>query len=92
MSKIKTILGKKNENKFQEVQGILLRQMERLDDKKVMNKDGKVEIQRSGAISQSASAFVKSVQLQMRILDYSNKYNVDMEDMNKFLGIEKSDK
>lgn len=90
---MKTILGKKNNNKMQEIQTYLLNQMGRLDDNKIMKSDeGKQEIQRSGALSQSATAFVKSVQTQMRILELSGKYNVEPQQMNEFLGIEKSDK
>lgn len=85
---MKTIIGKKNNNELQKIQKILLNQMERLDDNKVMKQAGSKEIQRSGALSQSASSFIKSVQTQMRVLDLSGKYNVDMEDMNKFLNIE----
>ena len=90
---MKTILGKKNSNKMQEIQTYLLNQMGRLDDNKIMkSNEGKKEIQRSGALSQSATAFVKSVQTQMRILELSGKYNVEPQTMNEFLGIEKSGK
>ena len=89
---MKTILGKKNSNELQKIQKILLNQMERLDDNDIMKEQSKKEIQRSGALSQSASTFVKSVQTQMRVLDLSGKYNVEVETMNEFLGIKKSDK
>lgn len=92
MSKFQTILGKKNNNELQRIQKILLNQMERLDDEEIMKERSKKEIMRSGALSQSASTFVKSVQTQMRVLDLSGKFNVEINDMNKFLGIEKSDK
>ena len=85
---MKTILGKENKNELQRIQKYLLNQMGRLDSDKIMKKEGNKEIQRSGALSQSASSYVKSVQTQMRVLDLSGKYNVDMEDMNKFLNIE----
>ena len=86
---MKMILGKKNENKLQEIQGYLLNQMKRLDDNSLMKKEGSKEIQRSGALSQSACSFVKSVQTQMKVLDLSGKYNAEISDMNKFLGIDK---
>ena len=92
MGKFQTILGKKNNNELQRIQRILLNQMERLDDEEIMKERSKKEIMRSGALSQSASTFVKSVQTQMRVLDLSGKFNVEINDMNKFLGIEKSDK
>lgn len=84
---MRTILGKENKNELKRVQKVLLNQMERLDDEEIMKERGKREIGRSGAISQSASAFVKSIQTQMKILELSGKYNVEVKDMNEFLGI-----
>lgn len=87
---MKTVLGVKNDNELKKIQKILLNQMERLDDEEVMKERGKREIMRSGAISQSSVSFIKSVQTQMRILEMSGKYNVEVNDMNNYLGI-KSD-
>ena len=91
MGKFQTILTKENNSELKRIQKILLNQMERLDDNDIMNERSKKEIMRSGALSQSASTFVKSVQTQMKILELSGKYNADMDDMNNFLGIKKSD-
>lgn len=88
---IKTILGKENENDLKKYQKILLNQAERLDDNEIMNERGKREIARSGALSQNATAFVKSIQTQLKIVEVSNKYNVEPDTMNDYLGI-KSDK
>lgn len=87
MGKFQTILTKGNNSELKRIQKILLNQMERLDDNDIMKENGKREIMRSGALSQSASTFVKSVQTQMKVLELSGKYNADMDDMNKFLGI-----
>lgn len=92
MGKIQTILGKSNDNELKRIQKILLNQMERLDDDEIMSERLKKEIMRSGALSQSASTYVKSVQTQMRILDLSGKHSVEINDMNEFLGIKKGDK
>ena len=92
MGKFETILTKENNSELKRIQKILLNQMERLDDNDIMKESGKREIMRSGALSQSASTFVKSVQTQMKVLELSGKYNSDMDDMNNFLGIKKSDK
>ena len=89
---MKTILGKDNKNELKRIQRILINQMSRLDDEEIMKERGKREIARSGALSQQASSFIKSVQVQMRILELSGKYNVNMQDMNEFLGIVESDK
>lgn len=80
-----------NDNELKRVQRILLNQMGRLDDEEIMKSNGKREIMRSGAISQSASAYVKSVQTQIKVLDLSTKYGSNVEEVNKFLGIEKSE-
>lgn len=84
---MKTILGQENKSELKRVQKILLNQMGRLDDEEIMKERGKREIGRSGAISQSASAFVKSIQVQMKVLELTGKYNVEVDDMNEFLGI-----
>ena len=88
---MKTILGKENKNELKKVQKMLINQMGRLDDEEVMKERGKREIQRSGALSQSASSYIKSVQTQIKVLELSGKYNVNMADMNEFLGIVESD-
>ena len=84
---MKTILGKKNDNELKRIQKILLNQMERLDDNEIMKETGKREIMRSGALSQSASAYIKSVMVQTKVLELAGKYNVEVNDMNNYLGI-----
>ena len=84
---MKTILGKGNNNELKRIQKILLNQMERLDDEEVMKERGKREIMRSGALSQSASAYIKSVVVQTKVLELSGKYNVEVNEMNSYLGI-----
>ena len=88
---MKTVLGVKNNTELKKIQKILLNQMERLDNNEIMKEQGKREIMRSGAISQSSISFIKSIQTQLRVLEMSGKYNVEVNDMNEYLGI-KSDK
>ena len=88
---MKTILGQKNDTELKRIQRILVNQMERLDDEQIMKERGKREIGRSGALSQSASAYIKSVATQMKIIELSGKYNVEMDTMNEFLGLDKRD-
>lgn len=88
---MKTILGKENENDLKKYQKILLNQAERLDDNEIMKEQGKREIARSGALSQNAVSFIKSIQTQLKIVEVSSKYNVEPDTMNDYLGI-KSDK
>lgn len=80
----------KNDNELKRVQKILLNQMNRLDDENTMNHNGKREMQRSGAISQNASAYIKSVLTQIKILELSNKV-ATTEQINEYLGIIKND-
>lgn len=88
---MKTILGKTNNNDLKRYQKILLNQAERLDDNEIMKEQGKREIARSGALSQNAVSFIKSIQTQLKIVEVSSKYNVEPDTMNDYLGI-KSDK
>lgn len=84
---MKTILGKENNNDLKRYQKILLNQAERLDDNEIMKEQGKREIARSGALSQNAVSFIKSIQTQLKIVEVSNKYNVEPDTMNDYLGI-----
>lgn len=88
---MKTILGKENQNDLKKYQKILLNQAERLDNNEIMKEQGKREIARSGALSQNAVSFIKSIQTQLKIVEVSSKYNVEPDTMNDYLGI-KSDK
>ena len=55
-------------NNLLKIQEMLLNQMERLDNNELMQKGlGNREIQRSGALSQSASAYIKSVNTSLKI-------------------------
>jgi len=84
---IKTIIGKTNDSELKRVQGILFHQMVRLDDDDLMKTYNKREIARAGALSQQASAYVKSVATQIKVVELSGKYNCEPDDMNEFLGI-----
>ena len=89
---MKTVLGKENNNELKSIQRILLNQMGRLDNNELMKEQGKREILRSGALSQSASSYIKSVATQIKVLELTNTYNVEPSDMNKYLGIESENK
>jgi hypothetical protein len=89
---MKTVLGKENDNELKKIQKILLNQMGRLDNNEIMKEQGKREIMRSGALSQSASSYIKSVATQIKVLELTSTYNVEPNDMNKYLGIESENK
>lgn len=68
------------DNKLIKIQEMLLNQMERLDDNDLMQRGlGNREIQRSGALSQSASAYIKSVNTSLKIKEIC-KMNPQSED------------
>lgn len=83
----KNVLKQNNDSNLKKVQDILLKEMERLNDDELMKTYSKREIVRSGALTQQASAYVKSVGTQIKILELSVKYNGEPNDMNEFLGI-----
>lgn len=71
------------------MQEMLLRQMERLDnmDQKIgVNKSE--EVSRANALSQSAVTFLKSVNVGLRIIEVSKKYETDKNKLTKQLGVE----
>ena len=76
-----------NNNLF-EIQEMLMHQMKRLDDDKLMALDGKQEVARGNALSQSATTFIKSVNVGMRVIEMSNKYSIKKNKLIKELGIE----
>ena len=82
----------KNNNELQRIQKILLNEMERLDNQEIMAERGNKEIKVSGALSKSATSYIKAVQTQIKVFDLSNKYNTKVSELNEFFGINKSEK
>lgn len=80
---------KKMKNNLIIMQEMLLRQMERLDnmDQKVGTNKSE-EISRANALSQSAVTFLKSVNVGLRIIEVSKKYETDKSKLTKQLGVE----
>ena len=79
----------KMNNNLINMQEMLLRQMERLDE--LDNKIGvnKIEeISRANALSQNATTFLKSVNTGLRIIDVSKKYEMEKTKLTKQLGVE----
>lgn len=76
-------------NNLINMQEMLLRQMERLDelDNKIgVNKTE--EISRANALSQNATTFLKSVNTGLRIIDASKKYEIEKDKLTQELGVE----
>ena len=79
-------------NRLVKIQEMLYNQMTRLDDNELMNKGlGKREIQRSGALSQSAGAYIKSVQTQLKVKDMVRKNPLAEKTMLEELGVLNND-
>lgn len=79
----------KMNNNLINMQEMLLRQMERLDelDNKIgVNKTE--EISRANALSQNATTFLKSVNTGLRIIDVSKKYEIEKDKLTQELGVE----
>lgn len=75
-------------NRLIKIQEMLFNQMERLDNNDLMEKGlGKREIQRSGALSQSAGAYIKSVQTQLKVKEMTKRNSVSENTILKELGV-----
>lgn len=73
--------------KISKVQDAIFKQIERLDDNDNMKKNAKEELKRANAINSSAVAYVKSVGLQLSIVNTSAKLGVDIDDLTDALGV-----
>lgn len=74
-------------NRILKIQDILMNQMERLDDEEIMKVSSKKEIMRSGALSQSASSFLKAVNTSIKIEQMAKENKVDSHVYNDKFGI-----
>ena len=79
----------KTNNNLIKMQEMLMREMERLDDMdNTIGIDKGEEISRANALSQSATTFIKSVNVGMRVIEMSNKYEIKKNKLTKELGID----
>ena len=70
------------------MQEMLLRQMKRLDEMDDANGvNRQEEISRANALSQSAVTFLKSVNVGLRIIEVSKKFETDKDKLSKELGV-----
>lgn len=74
-------------NNLIKMQEMLLRQMNRLDDDKLMETNGQIEISRGNALSQSAVTFLKSINVSLRIIEMSKKYETNKDKLSKEIGV-----
>lgn len=74
-------------NKIIEVQEIVFNQLKRLDDNKTMEEMGAEEIARSNVISNNAQTFIKSVNLNLKIMEFAQRQNRQVKAITKELGL-----
>lgn len=75
-------------NKLLKAQDMLFNQMKRFDDDDLMNNgNGKREIMRSGALSQSVSAYIKSVNTNIKIKEMCKTNPLGQETLMEELGV-----
>ena len=74
-------------NKIIKIQEMLLNQMERLNDDELIKSYAKRETTRSGALSQSASAYIKAVNTQLKVKELCSKNPKYEETLLKELGV-----
>ena len=83
------IKNKKEENTISkithELNDVLMRSIERLDDEELMNKKGYAEVERSNAISKASQTVVNIIKTNMRIMEMASKQNKSIDDIKKEL-------
>ena len=69
------------------IQEMIFDEMKRLSDDKLMNSAGNNEVLRSNALTNSATAYLKSVNTSLRIKEIAQKNDQTVKDLTKELGI-----
>ena len=75
-------------SKIISIQEMLMREMKRLDDNEYMASQGKDEVLRSNALTNNATAYIKAVNVQLRIKEVAERSNVTTKKLGEELGIE----
>lgn len=75
-------------NKIIKIQEMLMREMNRLDDNEYMLNNGKDEVARSNALTNNATAFIKALNIQLRIKEVAEKTQSTKQSISKELGID----
>lgn len=74
-------------NKIIKIQEMLYDEMERLSDDETMKSYAKREVSRSQALTQSAGAFVKAINTQLKIKEIAKKNPEYEETLKRELGV-----
>lgn len=78
-----------NKNELIEIQKLLKKQMHRLDE--AISREIPIEIGRSGALSQNAGAYLKSVATSLKVKEMTNKNPAAENTILKELGVLNND-
>jgi hypothetical protein len=79
------------DNKLIEIQEIVFNQLKRLDDNDTMRVIGAEEIARSNVISNNAQTFIKSINMQLKIMEYADRNKKQVKAITKDLGLLKDE-
>lgn len=74
-------------NKLIKIQEMLYDEMQRLSDDEIVKSYAKREVSRSQALTQSAGAFIKSVNTQLQIKNIVKANNIKEDTLLKELGV-----
>lgn len=75
------------DNRLLGIQELLFKQMQRIDDEKLSLEELNTEISRSNALSNNAMAFIKTVNVNIRVKELAEKYSIAEEKIKEKLGI-----
>ena len=75
-------------NNLIKIQEMLMRQMERLDDDLLMAENGRDEVARGNALSQSAVTFLKSINVGIRVIEMAERMGTQRKELTYELGID----
>lgn len=77
-----------NKNKLMDVQEMLFEEMKKLkDDEHIFSSNGNKEIQRSTALYNQATGYIKIVNLNIKIYEMAKRNGQKSLDMTKYLGL-----
>lgn len=79
----------KQVNKIIEVQEIIFKELKRLDEEDFLENDNlKKELDRSTAIYNQTTGFIKSINTNIKVMELAKRENTKMTEMTKILGLE----
>ena len=71
---------------MKDINGILLRALDRLDNSELMDEIGELEIARSNSISKTAQTYLNVIKTKMQIMELAERTGKKVEKLEKELG------